>query len=505
MTDTDAELTYGDLDLLGNDSPFHALAGGTFGSAERVVEAFAKLLFDGEDARLRRRGNRTLTFQIEVTGDDLLAVAEAAALLEVEADKARNALRWKPPGMNTPVSVFRTFPAVELRHEFDDLDELRSRRVYTLSIPASPSAYSEDAVTVDVPAGGSPVFTLVDAMDSLTGWSGGSGVSLSVVGGAAIEATTSSSTVLDRYWQANGPSRTVTDYVTVDASPSIQAMTLVAAGVSFPAIGSERVAGVRRFWFKPGAGTKTLGIRWRSVWGHSGYEFAEINTTTTPPEGLPRMVAVLGSAPSEVSVRVALGGSSVCLVAGGPMLQHYKPLMAETTLTGASPQFGGPGGGAYAIVGHVDGPTSPASNYTVTGSDGQAVVSQVPFGWSVQSLGTFFVPPGRGGAPSEYTVDFEVIDGTAWALPIDDDHAFAIFTDLTADYLFLEPPTLDNPEGGAWEGDSPDGSDAVPVLSKASRFQLPKLSPAETPLYVYPEDAALQLVYTPAWGLDAAL
>jgi hypothetical protein len=175
---TDHSLTLGSLLLTGSvpdtdhDFTFDVLAdGASFGVAQGVREVVRSLLADGDIVRTTRYGNREVSFRVLIEGPSLGSLAHGEAALRAEVGRP-NLLTWQAPDALSVPTVFEVV-ASEMAQTFDDLDELRRRRTFVLTLTCKPFARSADAVTVAALAADPPsptTVTLSDA-DTPTGWS----------------------------------------------------------------------------------------------------------------------------------------------------------------------------------------------------------------------------------------------------------------------------------------------------------------------------------------------
>jgi hypothetical protein len=178
---TDHSLTLGSLLLTGSvadadyDFTFDVLAdGATFGVAQGVQEVVRSLLADGDLVRVTRYGNREVSFRVQIEGPTLGSLAHGEAALRAEIGR-RNLLTWQAPDVLAVPTVFEVV-ASEMAQTFDDLDELKRRRTFVVTLTCAPFARSAEAVTVDalvVP--GSDITETVNDADATTGWSASAG------------------------------------------------------------------------------------------------------------------------------------------------------------------------------------------------------------------------------------------------------------------------------------------------------------------------------------------
>lgn len=228
-------LVWGDVDLLGSDrtGPYHfeTVADGVdFGNPEQVFRTITSMLQDGEDESVDSWGNREMTFPIKVVAESAGGLEQGGQALEFEASKQRNTLTWTPPdkivGSGTP-NVYDIVRA-DLQFEFDDLDELRLERRYTLTLRAAPWVHAEQPVEVPslAPSSGTTLTKVtVDSGASTSGWSavwaGLTPITPTTTGGAVLASwtnTTSGNQTRSLGLRRSGlsVSMTATPYVRID-------------------------------------------------------------------------------------------------------------------------------------------------------------------------------------------------------------------------------------------------------------------------------------------------
>jgi hypothetical protein len=175
----DHSLTLGALLLTGSvadeahDFTFDVLAdGASFGVAQGVREVVRSLLADGDIVRTTRYGNREVSFRVLIEGPSLGSLAHGEAALRAEVGRP-NLLTWQAPDVLSVPTVFEVV-ASEMAQTFDDLDELKRRRVFVVTLTCKPFARSAEPVTLDALDSGTST-VVVDACDSATGWAVASG------------------------------------------------------------------------------------------------------------------------------------------------------------------------------------------------------------------------------------------------------------------------------------------------------------------------------------------
>ena len=151
------------------DYPFAIEFGDDLGNAEGSTQVVESLLADGEIESTDRRTNRTIVLTVQIEGSDLAVLAQSEAQLIGECRRERNTLSVDPGDGFGAVTVFDTFEA-EPRRIYDEAFEQSGYRRWELTIRALP--YGRSATLTTETAEGIPsVGTLVNAADSLTGWS----------------------------------------------------------------------------------------------------------------------------------------------------------------------------------------------------------------------------------------------------------------------------------------------------------------------------------------------
>lgn len=149
---------------------FSVLAEGAgFGVAQGVREVVTSLLADGDIVRTTRFGNREVSFAVQIEGPTLGALAHGEAALRAELGR-RNTLTWQAPDVLSVPTVFDVVDS-EMQQTFDDLDELRRKRTFVVSLTCSPWARSADLVTVDALSVGASTVSIDDGT-SAAGWTG---------------------------------------------------------------------------------------------------------------------------------------------------------------------------------------------------------------------------------------------------------------------------------------------------------------------------------------------
>lgn len=145
--------------------------GVTFGTPQAVVNEIVSMLADGSHAKYNRAGNRVVSFDVVIeapTGPELQA-GEAALRRELYRP---NTVTWTPPTPLSEPSVYEIVTS-EMSWQFDDIEETLGIRVFNVSLTCAPWARSKELVTVAaLTVGETPTTVVVDACNSIAGWSG---------------------------------------------------------------------------------------------------------------------------------------------------------------------------------------------------------------------------------------------------------------------------------------------------------------------------------------------
>jgi hypothetical protein len=304
-TTADHSLTLGSLLLTDSvEDPdhgfvFNVLASGmSTGSGAAVKEIVTSLLADGDLVRITRYGNREVSFSVEITGPTLGALAHGEAALRAEVGGG-NTLTWQAPDVLSVPTVFEV-AASEMAQTFDDLDELRRRRTFMVSLTCSPAARSADAVTVEAieapPV--TPTTVTVNAADATAGWSVNSGSSL-VDAGTYLTASTTGS-LLTLVLTLAPFNLTGTPYVTVEMAGSVPTYFSVDTGSGpvaiTPWLARATGTGTVLYVFEVGEvdlyaiSVTRKGSPVGGAGGFHTFHMHDVSATDTPPQVSPRQI-----------------------------------------------------------------------------------------------------------------------------------------------------------------------------------------------------------------------
>lgn len=496
---------------------FTALADGfSFGNPESVRVVAPSMLQDGDDERIQRYGNRTITFDVKVNGYTSADIGAGERALRRLLGK-RTLLRWTPPG---PVGSLTRFVVLtsEWQQQFDDLDEVRDgvkSRTWRISLTCEPFGTSESPRSVTfAPSTAEPV--VVDDASSLTRWAASAGATLST-------STYGDGTSIQAFQQLTGfnvthtlPASLATAYVAIDVSPALRGTTTnVAYGgttsVSLNFTGANNAVAVEpgqfytRYWFRnPGGTDLTFRVRYSGSSSSAGLSW-QIG-------GLYSSNAVNGrgvlTAEVEGSVRT---NGSLRLTRTTPMawaIVYTDPVMASH---GFSPSnmatWNYAPAGRYALwaKGTPVATSGDVISARIFGSGMDVTKTTVAQGnttsfrpieafdlGAMQSgvLGNFSVAMARNGA------NVNMADVELRLFRVDPDVALTVARPGGANEIAIEAPSLERATGGLWiDGFSSSGGPS---------FQFPALTAGACAVFVEADNSAsapvtTALDYWPKW------
>lgn len=144
-------------------------AGATFGQSQAVVRQIVSMLADGDLVSYDRAGNRVAEFDVLIEGADGTSLQAGEVALRRELYRP-NTVTWTPPADFSAPTVFEVVTS-EMAPKFDDLDELRTRRVFHVTLTCAPFARSAVPVTVQaLTVGVTPTIVTINNADTTSGW-----------------------------------------------------------------------------------------------------------------------------------------------------------------------------------------------------------------------------------------------------------------------------------------------------------------------------------------------
>lgn len=140
-------------------------------SAEQAIEAIQSQLFDGEAITTGSYGNMEAQVPIAVVGTDSANLARGCAeLVRVSRRPGMREATYIAPDGASPATVFDVLH-VKPEMQFGDLEEVKNRRGYMLTLTCKPFPRSDTEVSTVGEEVSAPSYTLVDAVSTTTAWS----------------------------------------------------------------------------------------------------------------------------------------------------------------------------------------------------------------------------------------------------------------------------------------------------------------------------------------------
>lgn len=205
----------------GGEIRFYALAEGvTLGNPVPVVRQIHTGLVDGTFQVTDRHDNANPQFKILVEADNSALLDQAQAML-FNACRDGVTLGWKPPDGWGERRLYHAYTSSP-QWLFDDMDELRLQRTFSVNIERDPWAYSQAQVSVvaSSTAPVSPTTTTISDGTSATGWSSPPGVTAPAVSSGKLRITPRSAGIEGTYVSETTFTSTAMDY---SATPYITA------------------------------------------------------------------------------------------------------------------------------------------------------------------------------------------------------------------------------------------------------------------------------------------
>ena len=525
---------------------FSVLAEGVgFGVAQGVREVVTSLLADGDIVRTTRFGNREVSFAVQIEGPTLGALAHGEAALRREVGRG-NTLTWQAPDVLSVSTVFEVVDS-EMSQTFDDLDELRRKRTFVLTLTCSPFARSKDMVTVAALESGTAAVT-VDACTATTGWTG----SRSGAGSPALGIWTGGVGVVDLDAAVTSPETwtltrtglvdfTSTPYLVIEArtvSPKSQGVEAYADGANLQLLASVMLDGDgwTRFTYLASGVVSALTFTHTSAPGEAwqGLIVREVTRTDTAPaetaRQVSRILSVSGTERTPASLHVVspdgVANLDLTIVHTSPEDgSGYSPPLRRwrtvgntvftdvTRFSGASeplfpnffeaevPVASLPRGG-YLVAACMSKPTPGVAK--IQRSTSTAFADGTADGFSTRIVSFdfaaantwYFVPLGILSLPSvratagdvRVTIfdpfNFGISMDEAWLFRIDDDCALTVLDFTSHPNLWLDSPDLTSPVPTVWVGDDANRADARHPASGLISMGSHVLTPPATSVFV---------------------
>lgn len=496
------------LDLVGADGYgdtfwFSTLADGfNLGSPEASRVILSSLLRDGDDERIDRYGNRTITFDVQVQGSSIYDVGLGERALSLLVGK-RTLLRWTPPGGMGSETRFVVLTS-EMSPIPDDLAELRDSpsRTWRLTLTCEPHGTSAE-MTSQTFAPSTVEPTVQDNASTLARWSvvaGQGTLSTSTYG----DGTSVRNQVIVTPGGLNGfgitytaPSAPAASFIGIDVAGS----SGVTIGPAVQPVSIEPGAQYTRYWFdNPGAASVAFTLLYDAA-GQSGPNYPHYfyvgglySSATLNSRGL-IVTDIEGSVRTEGTLTLtrASGMAWVTAYVDPAMLSHgYSPSTVATW------PFA-PAGRYMLAVKHAQTAVATGKiEATVTDESGLVqTASTVSRGATnaFRPIGEFLLGSKRNGLLGALTIVVKR-EGTTVPSPtlrlfrLGDDTSLTMF-EPSADVseVALEAPSLDNPVGALW-------ADGFAATDKPVALETPILSPGPLAIFVEADNSTADPVAT---------
>lgn len=501
------------------------------GTPEGTKAVLNTRMLDGDDVRIERWGNRQPAWTVEVKGYTTQDLADGERVLTqicsaINASRQGGVLRWKPPDGVGPPTLFEVRTADIPKLVVKDLDWVPEgdkilSYTFQMGLECGPWGYAENT-TEDVFTPGAGTVTTVDNCTANTNWPGMTAttyLSLSAVRSAAIPKPPPSgppgAPLPSEYYNPGAPPKVGT---TIVRTPAIAAVAFIyldiavqggrvnnlsmanTPGVGAPLASLPLTNGYTRyFWPRPtGTGLSlSVGVIVDSA---SAYVYVDqFGTSTTVPAGSLYGLNMKGSVRIQPQLRInhpSTNLGAVIVYTDPTMLNNgWDPSIEETWP--AAPE------GRYMLWIRPEDPYSAGDviSHTVAG-----ITAETRTQWDSTEarwfpLGPFELGTNRSrrlgalGLETQMTLVRNGVDDLACDVRLfreDEDTSFLYVNRLTTlgggdpikRWLFIDPPSFDQPLPGLYAGNTEDGSDAISVLDKAHSFAWPTIYPPAPLIYV---------------------
>jgi hypothetical protein len=516
----------GALDLVNRDGStgpfwFKTLANGfDLGSGEATKVIIASLMRDGDKSKITRRGNRTITFTVQVKGYTTGALSAGAAALDAQCEGG-NFLAWTPPDGLGETTVFVVVNSVK-RIQFDGAGEARDGvkvRTFTLELECKPFGRSVDLETQTfAPTGVAP--TVVDPCTSAANW----GLVNAVEGGYAHHSTvgTNSIEVFDPgmfgfTWSGAKPT---TDYIALDlfgVTPSGWGPLTIKRPDTVGQQGPEAVEAVMvgsdvhtRYWFTNPGGVDPYAF-WFPYWDHSAptpsllYVSSLSEADAVGAAGV-AAVNTIGSARAEGAITVTRATAiDYLFVYIDPVLITHTFSPAVRATWGAAPAA------TYVVFAKNWGTTGDVLELTFTDTAGRVQTARTLLsddmptyrpigevylgGFQNGLIGAQTLAAKKNGAPDLVPTDIRIYRKSPYASLVYLDGFGGV------NEVVIETPSLDSDTGAVY-------ADGVAVWDKVVEWSTLTINPRLTAAYIETDDQSAHpptslISYYPNW-LDFA-
>lgn len=518
MAEPKHRLDFGTLDLVGRDARggvaywFETLAEGyALGSPEATKVIVESLLRDGDDSRITRYGNRTITFQVVINAASAIGLGDGEAALAMQVG-GRNELAWTPPDGYVQTKTIFTVLNSQMQYVPDDttsevLGPVHSR-TYSLTLECEPFGRSASAITSSFALSAATV-TTVDDGTSLTGWTLGPSpmdpsMALDTFGGVScIKLTIANGpTYISNVGVTANRAGTISgNYIGIDVAWATSIYLNVNSGRTVSPVAVVPVdTFYRRFWFLNPGGSSYDITAYQDAGPAGGSVYIDkIVSSANIDSAAASVVSVKGSARTQAAITLAKSTStlltSAIIYTDPALLTHgYHPAVQASWAL--APQ------GTYVLYASGFG-LSPDTQYTTTISDSksrlQTVVIRSSRNTPFVPMGEFYLGGFQDGRLGALTVSilneggFAVNSPTLHLFRKDDDTALTFVDGFSASSLSLETPTTKQPFGGLW-------ADGVSVLDKVTSLENPVIAPPLAPfVFITNAPTTQSVTYYPRW------
>ncbi|RYB90831.1 hypothetical protein EUA06_11180 [Nocardioides glacieisoli] len=531
-------------------------SGATFGQSQAVVRQIVSMLADGDLVSYDRAGNRVAEFDVLIEGADGAALQAGEVALRRELYRP-NVVTWTPPADFSAPTVFEVVTS-EMAPKFDDIDELRTRRVFHVTLTCAPFARSRDLVTVPALAvGPTPTTVTVSTADSTTGWTTVAPATLGQTGGYVYSTQTSAFFGEgEHYLFFAAATVPATPYVVVEwqaTYPTLFTPTLLAAPV-------VQTLNLPDGWTKTVYDTTGLSyasLTFRAVLrGTSGqYRIRDVKRTDTIPQitarQVARIVSVAGTerTPASLAIKSANGTSNLNMTVVhtspedgsgySPPLRRWRVSGAASPTTDAATMSGArePILPANPFIAEIPNPALPEGGYLLAARMRASVVGSATINWATDtridgvaegyvtdyattnfpsSGNWYFVPIAVLTLPSVRSYSGKVrinlssmtaeLD-EAWLFRVDDGCALTVLHNAVKPRLWLDSPDVASRVPRIWIGNDAGRVDASHPGANLYTHGNHTFTPDAMAVFVGTsgtENPEASLTYFPRWHSNAA-
>jgi hypothetical protein len=326
-------------------------AGASFGASQAKIREIVSMLADGNLVTYDSAGNRVATFDVLIKAADGVALQAGEVALRRELYR-RNTVTWTPPADFSAPTVYEIVTS-EMAPLFDDIDELRDRRKFRVTLTCAPFARSAEPVTIEALAAPpvTPTTATITNADTTAGFSasktvwdtttgpGGATTPVTVTDGGSYAQASASATYLSLKltYTTSAVDMSATRYLSVEMSGSyVFNFMLTLNGVSgyhTPILTRTNAGGTKQYVFDTAGGSLTAFSAITGagpVWGATvtiTLDVHDISRTDTLPQvsarQSTRIIEVGGTERTPASIHVTAADGTDPL--GGLVIVHTSP------------------------------------------------------------------------------------------------------------------------------------------------------------------------------------